>query len=413
MRKLSIVVLTVILVAIGGAVFFQSFKQAEIKNHLDSFVEDMKKAEIEEVDLMTGYAIGGPLYTKHRLVIVNSSGMFYLPLDTLASDKPLNIVFEASGNLIQNEHFEFRRTLVINATKNITMLNFMAGKFLMSGTEELTKAPDWVSCEVKVTGNNIERIAKSKDGVVVWDDEGIEGIELSPGIYKIETKIYGVPKEELKNVRFEVLLTARYALTKSALYSIRYGFKENIEKIEEDFKSLDNWSVRCENGFFKIVENFKGRSNVLLLLNSNAKYTNEIRIKPPFRLETEIYVPKTNELYGVVGIGGKGDRLDIEVEVEKNKINISLYISTMYLNETNLERCEYGKFCWDEIDKQISEGWHKVVVEADSKGNVTFFVDEKLAGKLKLKLKGLNGYMSIISDRAELGVNHVRISKER
>jgi len=315
---------------------------------------------------------------------------------------------------MQNEPFEFKRILIINATKNITMINFIAGKFLMNGTGRLTKAPDWVSCEVKITGNNIERIGKSKDGVVIWDnDEGTEGIELSPGIYKIETKIYGVLKEELGNVMFKVLLTVRYELTESALYSIRYSFKENIEKIEEDFKSLNNWSVRCENGFFKIVENFKGRSNVLLLLNSNAKYTNEIRIKPPFRLETEIYVPKTNELYGVIGIGGEGDRLDIEVEAEKNKTSISLYISTTYLNETNFERCEYGKFCWDEIDKQISEGWHNIVVEVDSKGNVTLFVDEKLAGKLKLKLKGLNGYMSIISDQSELGVNHVKISKER
>jgi len=97
------------------------------------------------------------------------------------------------------------------------------------------------------------------------------------------------------------------------------------------------------------------------------------------------------------------------VEAEKNKTSISLYI----LNETNLKRCEYGKFCWDKIDKQISEGWHSIVVEVDFKGSVTLFVDEKLAGKLKLKLKGLNGYMSIFSDRSELGVNHVKISKER
>ena len=225
MRKWSIVALTIILMAIVGAVFFPSFQIAEVKNHSDSFTEPMKKAEIEEIDVMTGYAFGKPLYTKHRLVIINSSGMFYLPLNALASDKPLNIVFEASGNLIQNERFEFRRTLVINATKNITMLNFMAGKFLMRGTERLTKAPDWVSCEVKITGNNIERIAKSKDGVVIWDDsEGIEGIELSPGIYKIETKIYGVPKEELRNVSFKVILTARYALTKSTslFHQIRF-----------------------------------------------------------------------------------------------------------------------------------------------------------------------------------------------
>ena len=105
--------------------------------------------------------------------------------------------------------------------------------------------------------------------------------------------------------------------------------------------------------------------------------------------------------------------MDIEVEAEKNKTSISLYINTIYLNETNLKRCEYGKFCWDRIGKQISEGWHSIVVESNSKGNVTLFVDEKLAGKLKLKLKGLNGYMSISSDRSELGVNHVKISKER
>jgi len=413
MRKWSIVALTIILMVIVWAVFFPSFQIAEVKNHPDSFTEPMKKAEIEEVDIMTGYAFGKPLYTKHRLVIINSSGVFYLPLNILTSDKPLNIIFEASGNLMQNEPFEFKRILVINATKNITMINFMAGKFLINGTERLTKAPDWVSCEVKITGNNIERIGKNKDGVVIWDGgEGIEGIELSPGIYKIETKIYGVPKEELGNVRFKVLLTARYELTKSTLNSIRYGFKENIEKIEEDFKSLDNWSVRRENGFSRVVENFKGRSNVLLLLDSNAKYTNEIRIKPPFRLETEIYVPKTNELYGVIGIGGEGDKLDIEVEAKKNKTSISLYINTIYLNETNLKRCEYGKFCWDRIDKQISEGWHSIVVEVDSNGNITLFVDEKLAGKLKLRLKGLNGYMSIFSARSELGVNHVKISKE-
>ena len=325
MRKWSIVALTIILMVIVWAVFFPSFQKAEVKNHPDSFTEPMKKAEIEEVDVMTGCAFGKPLYTKHRLVIINSSGVFYLPLNTLTSDKPLNIIFEASGNLIQNERFEFKRTLVINATKNITMLNFMAGKFLMSGTGRLTKAPDRVSCEVKITGNNIERIGKSKDGVVIWDGgEGIEGIELSPGIYKIETKNYGVPKEEFGYVRFKVLLTVRFELTESTLNSIKYGFKENIEKIEEDFKSLDNWSVRCENGFSKVVENFKGRSNVLLLLDSNAKYTNEIRIKPLFRLETEIYVPKTNELYGVIGIGGKGDKLDIEVEAKKNKTSISL-----------------------------------------------------------------------------------------
>ena len=241
MRKWSIVALTIILMAMGGAVFFPSFQITEVKNHLDSFAEPMKKAEIEEVDVMTGYAFGKPLYTKHRLVIINSSEVFYLPL---TSDKPLNIIFEGSGNLMQNEPFEFKRTFVINATKNITMINFMAGKFLMNGTGRLTKAPDWVSCEVKITGNDIERIAKSKDGVVIWDDgEGIEGIELSPGIYKIETKIYGVPKEELGNVRFKVLFTARYELTESALNPIKYGFKENIEKIEEDFKSLDNWTI--------------------------------------------------------------------------------------------------------------------------------------------------------------------------
>ena len=218
MRKWSIVALTIILMAMGGAVFFPSFQPAEVKNHLDSFIELMKKAEIEEVDVMTGYAFGKPLYTKHRLVIINSSGVFYLPLNTLTSDKPLNIIFEASGNLMQNEPFEFKRTLVINATKNITSINFMAGKFLMNGTERLTKAPDWVSCEVKITGNDIERIAKSKDGVVIWDGgEGIEGIELSPGIYKIETKIYGVPKEEPRNLSFKVLLTVRYELTESAL----------------------------------------------------------------------------------------------------------------------------------------------------------------------------------------------------
>jgi len=55
---------------------------------------------------------------------------------------------------------------------------------------------------------------------------------------------------------------------------------------------------------------------------------------------------------------------------------------------------------------------HSIVVEVDFKGSVTLFVDEKLAGKLKLKLKGLNGYMSIFSDQSELGVNHVKISKE-
>ena len=101
------------------------------------------------------------------------------------------------------------------------------------------------------------------------------------------------------------------------------------------------------------------------------------------------------------------------VEAEKNKTSISLYINTIYLNETNLKRCEYGKFCWDRIDKQISERWHSIVVEVDFKGSVTLFVDEKLAGKLKLKLKGLNEYMSIFSDRSELGVNHVKISKDR
>ena len=133
MKKWSIVTLTIILMAMGGAVFFPSFQPAEVKN-LDSFAEPMKKAEIEEVDVMTGYAFGKPLYTKHRLVIINSSGMFYLPLNTLPSDKPLNIIFEASGNLMQNEPFEFKRTLVINATKNITSINFMVGKFLITLT---------------------------------------------------------------------------------------------------------------------------------------------------------------------------------------------------------------------------------------------------------------------------------------
>ena len=79
MRKWSIVALTIILMAIVGAVFFPSFQIAEVKNHSDSFTEPMKKAEIEEIDVMTGYAFGKPLYTKHRLVIINSLGCSIYP----------------------------------------------------------------------------------------------------------------------------------------------------------------------------------------------------------------------------------------------------------------------------------------------------------------------------------------------
>jgi len=154
------------------------------------------------------------------------------------------------------------------------------GKFLYQANTSMKKAPNWVSCEIKVIDNGIERIATSKDGVIVWDSKE-ERIDLPPGIYKIEARIYGIPKEDLKNVKFIVLIEASYKIAKSALYDIKYSFKENIQRFENDFESLNCWDITHEYfGAVKIAKLFKNRSGVVLLNDSAIKYTGEISIKP-------------------------------------------------------------------------------------------------------------------------------------
>ena len=107
-------------------------------------VEDLKDrepeinlAEIREVNVTTGYIFGKPVYTKHGEVVVNSSKAVYLPLDILikpelALKQHFGIVFEACGDLESNKPFEFKRTLIINATKNISRYDSWAWKVLVS-----------------------------------------------------------------------------------------------------------------------------------------------------------------------------------------------------------------------------------------------------------------------------------------
>jgi len=118
-------------------------------------------------------------------------------------------------------------------------------------------------------------------------------------------------------------------------------------------------------------------------------------------------------LYGGITLGDNGcDTLEILVETKNAKTNISLYISTIYLGETYVERCKYGSFCWDRIDKLVSAGWHNVEVIVNSDGTTSMFIDGKFVNKLKLKLKGIKGRIRIFASYTQLGVDYIRISKE-
>ncbi len=369
----------------------------------------LREVKIREENVTVAYVFGEPIYARYREVIVNSSGVCYLSLDKLMkSDGSLKrhfiLIFEACGDLTPNKPFEFRRSLIIDATKNITRLKFECGKFLYEVKGSIGKAPDWVSCIVRITGEGVERVARNVDGVVVWNDT----VDLPPGVYRVDVSIYGVPMDKLENVRFKILLDVGYEISKDTLYDLRYGFKENLLWLVEDFNSLNNWSVekRESAGYAKIVDRFNGRSGVLVLKDSVVKYKDEIRIKPPFRMDVGMYLPHT--CYGILSFGfNGGDNLEIMFDMEEGKV--SLYMSTVCLNETG----RFGKFCWDRIDRGIEIGWHDLSIDVDDNGNTSFYIDGKFAGSMKLRLKGIRGELRIFASSMldGLGVDYVRIYK--
>lgn len=355
-----------------------------------------------------GYVFGKPIYARHRVVIVNSSEVCYLPLDKLVkSERSLKL--EACGDLKPNKPFEFRRSLIIDATGNITLLKFEGGKFLYDVKGSIGKTSDLAFCIVKITGNGIERIAKDVDGAIIWNDT----VKLPPGVYRVDVIIYGVPIYTLKDVKFKVLLDVSYEISKDTLYDLRYGFRENLLWLVEDFNSLENWDVekREPSGMAKVVNRFEGKSGVLLLSDSVVKYKDEVRIKPPFGVDVGMFLPQT--CYGTLTVGFNGSDL-LEIMFDMNRKTISLHMSTIYLNETPIEGCKFGEFCWDRIDREIDVGWHDISIEVDDNGNTSLYIDGKFAGSTKLRLKGIKGELRIFAFSTQgygLGVDYIRIYK--
>jgi len=214
---------------------------------------------------------GGPIYEKMKVVIVNTSRA-YLPLSNVSIAKTLwpsfGIRIEYEGQFEKGKYFEFRRVLVIDASKNITSLSIEGGKILSpEDFEEL-------NVSISLIGEGIKECAevygeKGHPVAFFWEDERLK---LEPGIYRLEVVVSGIPKFSAYS-SIQILTDVRFSVPPSFIQNESITRKLDLNRYSISYRTIggvgwdEAWSI--DGGVYVggFVRTSKFRDAIVIKLN--------------------------------------------------------------------------------------------------------------------------------------------------
>lgn len=214
---------------------------------------------------------GKHVYEKMKVVIVNTSKV-YLPLSNVSVAKKLwpsfGIKIECEGQLEKGKHFEFRRVLIIDASKNITSLSVDGGKIL--GSENFEK----LNISISLIGEGIKECAEvySEKGYPIAFFWRNERLKLGPGIYRLEVVVSGIPKLSTRS-SIQIITDVRFSVPPSFIQNKSITRKLELNGYSISYRTIggvgrdEAWSV--DRGVYVggFVQTSKFRDAIVMKVN--------------------------------------------------------------------------------------------------------------------------------------------------